>query len=1583
MGSGPRRTLRTLFTLVFAASVITTIGLSLIRPVSVEAAVNQQINFQGRLLNAQGAAVPDGYYNIEFKIYQDGDGQSVGNTTGSPAGSLEWSESHLNANGQGVLVKNGFMSVQLGSVTAFGSSVNWNQPTLWLSMNIGSSNPSCTPFSACTPDGEMVPMKRLSANAYALNAGMLGGLTSAGFIQNTTSPQTADFNITGDGVLGGTLDVSGLLTASGGLTASGAAINLNANSNNSVNIATGTSTGAVAIGSGLNTFSVDSLALDISSTGVISGATGITSSGTIAGDVLNAVTGIQVNGVAIASANLSDSANLAKLDASQTFTGTTTTIKPGTNSTTAFQVQPSGSTTPVFNVDTTNGRVGVGTAAPGYTVDAVGDINTSTQYRIAGNVICTATGCTPAAGSANYIQNGTTPQTADFNITGSGTIGGNLVANGPVLLQPGTNSTSLFNIKNTSNNNVFTVDTTNGRVGINLGGNTVPTLAGSGLEISGALRLSGNVNDSFVTPLGSSIGTKINIPLFDPGNFSQIIALGLPSTASTSSRGLTVLDARAGDHQPSIAVISPNESEVGGFSWDGDSSVFRVKTTSSTIALHSNGVNILNAQNVSGTGRVGIGTAIPNYILDVVGDVNTSTGYRVGGSAGASTTCSGGTFLQNATVVGGIITAGSCTAASNGVTVVGAFSATSIANGASISGNTITFGAADAINPGMVSTGSQTFAGDKTFNNNVTVSGTYNGNTFTNSGLTFSASSTSSVQSASSQVLNLNGSNGLTIQTNGVTRATFATSNNLYLGNGQTSTTPNNFIVSGTGSSATGVAGGALSLQGGSATTGNANGGDLNLSGGAGFGTGAAGLVVMTTPTFSTTANDPNCFTGGALVATTCTIAAGSVNGSSAILVGFSQAGQSATLPDPSISTAGRVVYITAANGSNDFTLLVNGGGTGNSIAMRQNTTATMIWNGSDWTAAGASSSTTLQSAYDNTLQSAGGAELIVSKTGTTNGLTIRDSSTAPVNGTLLSVQTSSAAVLFSVNSNVTEYSSNGGAETAGSTTTTFPANSWSAAGSSTVSRYITAGNFIATGQASVSVATTAAANAGVSNRLSTSLTANTNYNVSFSARLSTGTFTDMNVYYSIDGTANSVACATNKTAATSIWTKVNCTFAAPASGITANNAIIIRQATAVARTFYVENLSVTIAADYNYATDGSVNDSTNFATNWSFVNATSGAGTVTRNTADGYDASDSATVAITTGAANAGVRNRLSINPLTDTSYRVSVYAKLATGSFTDFKIRYSPIGSTGSTGTYVDCVDYNTQTITTTGWTQVTCYINTTSTAVTSPYIHFVEASSAVRTFSVDTFSMTLSTNTAPNVQVGGGVSGGPTTLFTLDKGASAPIASNNDALLGSMYYDTTLGKLQCYEADGWGACGSSPDNVVTISPEYTNAVLHGTGVGTMTSDLCSDTLNINDGSAGQATICGTNETYNFYKWTSPQPTAQSYSIFVTYQLPGTFKSFASGQTSVMGRTDSTNSTVNYQLYRSDATGLTQCGLTVPVSTGVQTAWQTGVATGAADPSTCGFAPGNSLVVKINITASNNANAYVGNLGFTFSNK
>jgi hypothetical protein len=171
--------------------------------------------------------------------------------------------------------------------------------------------------------------------------------------------------------------------------------------------------------------------------------------------------------------------------------------------------------------------------------------------------------------------------------------------------------------------------------------------------------------------------------------------------------------------------------------------------------------------------------------------------------------------------------------------------------------------------------------------------------------------------------------------------------------------------------------------------------------------------------------------------------------------------------------------------------------------------------------------------------------------------------------------------------------------------------------------------------------------------------------------------------------------------------------------------------------------------------------------------------------------------------------------------------------------------------------------------------------------------------------------------------------------------------------MYYDTSLGKLQCYEADGWGACGSSPDSIVTISPEYNNAVLHGTGIGTMVSDICSGPLDINDGTSSQPNVCGANETYNFYRWTSPQATDQTYSVYVTYQLPTNFS------------------------------GMTPCGGLVTVSSGAVSSWQTGIASGTSDPSTCGFVAGNSIVFKINVIAKQNANAYIGNLNFTFNNR
>jgi len=172
------------------------------------------------------------------------------------------------------------------------------------------------------------------------------------------------------------------------------------------------------------------------------------------------------------------------------------------------------------------------------------------------------------------------------------------------------------------------------------------------------------------------------------------------------------------------------------------------------------------------------------------------------------------------------------------------------------------------------------------------------------------------------------------------------------------------------------------------------------------------------------------------------------------------------------------------------------------------------------------------------------------------------------------------------------------------------------------------------------------------------------------------------------------------------------------------------------------------------------------------------------------------------------------------------------------------------------------------------------------------------------------------------------------------------------------------------------------VNLTPEYANAVMNGADIGTISSDLCSDTLNINDGSSGQPTICGTNETRNFYKWTSAETSNQTRSIYISYQLPSDFKNFIAGSVSLMGRTDSADSSVTYQIYKDHGgSALSSCGSSIFVSTGSQTTWQTATASGGSDPSSCTFAAGDSVLIRINLTAKNNANAYVSNLKFTYS--
>jgi hypothetical protein len=222
----------------------------------------------------------------------------------------------------------------------------------------------------------------------------------------------------------------------------------------------------------------------------------------------------------------------------------------------------------------------------------------------------------------------------------------------------------------------------------------------------------------------------------------------------------------------------------------------------------------------------------------------------------------------------------------------------------------------------------------------------------------------------------------------------------------------------------------------------------------------------------------------------------------------------------------------------------------------------------------------------------------------------------------------------------------------------------------------------------------------------------------------------------------------------------------------------------------------------------------------------------------------------------------------------------------------------------------------------------------------------------------------------------SGTDTTLFVVD---SATTANRPTGQVGALYFDSTVGRIQCYESDGWGSCGSAPDNIIILTPEFSGATLNGSGIGTMTSDFCAQqasVLNVN------TSLCATGVARNFYKWTSPQSSQQIYSIYVSYKLPTTFANFADNNTiQLTGRTDNTtNGIVTYELFKSTGSTITACGTETTVTSTVNT-WQT-VSHNGNENTTCAFGGGNTMIVKINVKAEDNANVYVGELTFTYTN-
>jgi hypothetical protein len=385
------RTSRLLLSLAFFCACLTLVTTVVSQSRTAEAAVgtNETINYQARLLTGTGAVVPDGTYNVQFKIYCGGDGTLSTLTTDCTSSTQEkllWTETRESTNK--VTVKNGFFSVYLGSVTAFGSSVDWNEDKLWLTVNIGTTG-------APVYDGEMSPFTRFSSTPYALNSKLLGGLASTSFLQLALGTQTdasttnASISVNKTGATGNIIDLqrtasSVFKIANDGSTIfknktdSGAGFQIQSTTNSNLFVAD-TSTNRIGIGTNApltNLHVYDSSSTNgtiiyiqnganTASGGIVQAVFGSAQAGTSFGLSNSNLSVLQLNGTsgAVIGNNVNGPLYLGTNSLVQaTISGIgATTFKNSSNSTSAFQIQNTAATTDtLFRADTTNNRLYVG-----------------------------------------------------------------------------------------------------------------------------------------------------------------------------------------------------------------------------------------------------------------------------------------------------------------------------------------------------------------------------------------------------------------------------------------------------------------------------------------------------------------------------------------------------------------------------------------------------------------------------------------------------------------------------------------------------------------------------------------------------------------------------------------------------------------------------------------------------------------------------------------------------------------------------------------------------------------------------------------------------------------------------------------------------------------------------------------------------------------------------------------------------------------------------------------------------------------------------------------------------------------------
>ena len=385
----------------------------LFNPSSVFAAygINRTINFQGKLVTPTGVNVPNSTpVTVTFSIYQT-------NSSCPGGGSAVWSEN------QTFTPVDGIFQVALGSSTAFASSIDFSQDTLYLGIKVSTeTNEMCMGSSRI----------KLAAVPYAFNAEKFAGMSG-------DNSQTNYFTVTGGQSTPATLKVDGNITVgsiitpttAGGLTVrsngantmtidtgTAAALNIGATSN-AITIGTATNSNGLTLNSGTGDITLLSTD-DISING--GGASAVIDIGTAA--VSQAITLGNSTGGAL---RLGQNGGTVQIDGTNFDVGTTglVTLIGGlatditTQSNNNLTIKPGG--TGVLGMSTTDGSISLnagGVSNGDITLNSTDDITLDGSAGSLVNIGTSAVTQTVKIGAT--INTDLVLQDTDWGITGAG-----------------------------------------------------------------------------------------------------------------------------------------------------------------------------------------------------------------------------------------------------------------------------------------------------------------------------------------------------------------------------------------------------------------------------------------------------------------------------------------------------------------------------------------------------------------------------------------------------------------------------------------------------------------------------------------------------------------------------------------------------------------------------------------------------------------------------------------------------------------------------------------------------------------------------------------------------------------------------------------------------------------------------------------------------------------------------------------------------------------------------------------------------------------------------------------------------------